>query len=416
MKRIFALLLCCALLAGCGSPSSDSAADAGSSAPSAQPADASSAVQEETESVPVWPLTGLPREGEELRPIAVMVNNHPLVAVQWGVADADLVMEGLTEGKTTNLCLWFSSLDRISKVGPIEEGKDLFWQFGIAENAILCQKGMNTYAENLLNCYAYQPIDALYVGVNSYDYDRSLAYGTPDEYRWYTRGSSLRISLESYGMPAAGTAAPMFRFGAAAGGTAGAAAVRIGYSEQSVSTLRYDAASGLWQLYRTNDVPQADGETGAQAAFTNVVLLKCAAGIKDDRYTREYDLTGGSGWYLTGGSWQPITWAKGDVTDPLKLYAADGEELTVSTGRTYLGLYGIAGQTVSILDAAGAALQAETVAAAAEAPGAEPSAPVQPTVEPGLQLPESGPGDGAVLPVEPTPPPVTMADSNTVQG
>lgn len=415
MKRIFALLLCCALLAGCGSPSSGSvSAAAGMDSASSEPAEASSTVQEEVPADPVWPLTGLPREGEALRPIAVMVNNHPGVAVQWGVADADLVMEGLTEGKTTNLCLWFSSLDRIAKVGPIAEGKDLFWQFGIAENAILCQKGMNAYAENLLNCYTYQPIDALYVGVNSFDYDGSLAYGTPDEYRWYTRGSSIGNSLGSYGIAAAGAAGPLFHFGAASGGTAGAAAVVIGYSGQSSSTLRYDAAAGQWLLYRAGGAPQADGETGVQAAFTNVVLLQCAAGVKDDRYTREYDLAGGTGWYLTGDAWQPITWAKGAVTDPLKLYAADGTELAVNPGRTYLGLYGIAGQTVTIQDAAGTALQSETVAAAAAEPTAEP--PVQPTVEPGLQLPGSGPGDGAILPVEPTPPPVPMGDSAAVQG
>ena len=40
-------------------------------------------------------------------------------------------------------------------------------------------------------------------------------------------------------------------------------------------------------------------------------VLSCRAGIKDDGYTRDYDLTsGGEGLYLTGGTWQKIRWGK----------------------------------------------------------------------------------------------------------
>ena len=383
MKRILALLLCAAMLAGCGAPARNTAGassqaqstpDAADSAAAGEPAgspessSAAASVQTAADDG-LSPLTGLPRAGEAMRPVAVMLNNSAAVTVQWGVADAELVMEGLTEGKTTNLCLWYPSVDAVPKTGPVTEGKDLFWQFGIAENAILSQKGMNLYAKNLLNCYAYQPIDALYVGVNSYDYARDLPAGTADADRWYTRGSLLAGSMNRYGIAAAGTAAPLFRFGTAAGGTAGAAAVTVTYSAESSAALTYDAASGLWQVFRTGGVPLADAETGAQAAVTNVLLLRCNVGVKDDRYTRDYDLTGGTGWYVTGDTWQPVTWRKGDVTEPLKLYAADGGELTVSAGRSYVGFYGITGQSVAITDAAGTQLAGETVEPAAPAQG-----------------------------------------------
>ena len=379
MKRILALLLCAAMLAGCSMPARSTAGassqaqstpDAADSAAAGEPAGVSAAAGAQT---PVdddlSPLTGLPREGEAMRPVAVMVNNSAAVTVQWGVADAELVMEGLTEGKSTNLCLWYSSVDVMPKTGPVTEGKDLFWQFGIAENAVLSQKGMNRYAKNLLNCYAYQPIDALYVGVNSYDYARDLPAGTADADRWYTRGASLVNSMNSYGIAAAGTAAPLLRFGTAAGGTGGAAAVTVAYSAESSAALYYDAASGLWQVFRTGGAPLADAETGAQVAVTNVLLLRCTVGVKDDRYTRDYDLTGGTGWYVTGDTWQPVTWRKGDVTEPLQLYAADGSELTVSAGRSYVGFYGITGQSVAIADAAGTLLAGETVEPAAPAQG-----------------------------------------------
>lgn len=364
LKRILALLLCTGLLVGCGAPAQSTTGDSSQaqSTVSSQADDsfAADGAKQTHQTADVFPLTGLPCEGEAMRPVAVMVNNGAAVAAQWGVADADVVMEGLTEGKSTNLCLWYSGVDVMPKTGPVTEGKDLFWQFGIAANAILSQKGMNRYAQNLLNCYSYQPIDALYVGVNSYDYAREAPAGTADADRWYTRGSSLVNSLNSYGISAVGTTVPLFRFGAAQGGTGGAALVSVTYSTESAASLVYDAANGLWQVYRTGGVPMIDAETGAQAAVTNVLLLRCTVGVKDDRYTRDYDLTGGTGWYVTGDAWQPVTWQKGDVTAPLELYAQDGSELSVNPGRSYVGLYGIGGQTVTVQSADGTVLLSET--------------------------------------------------------
>jgi len=371
MKRFLAVVLCAALLTGCAAASGSQSAQGGSAAAAAASGSVSAAAQSvasmpEPTATPepapaVLPLTGLPAAGAVQRPVAVMVNNSTAVTTQWGVADADVMLEARTEGKQTNLCLLFSSLETTPKTGPIGQGKDLFWQFALAQNALLAQKGMTLYAENLLNCYAYQPIDALYVGVNGYDYDHNLPYGVADEFHWYTRGSTLDYSMAGYGLSAEGKTVPLFRFGQASGGNAGAAEVRIAYSSESGAILRYNAELGLWQMYRTHDVPMLDGETGAHAAFTNVLLLNCPVGLKDDKFTRNYDLTGGSGWYLTGDRWQPITWKKGDVTAPLTLYTADGTELSVNPGRSYVGLYGIADQKALILDANGTELVYDAV-------------------------------------------------------
>ena len=359
MKRILTLLLCMALLlAGCGgspgasSQAADSASLAAATAqptaePTAQPTQAPAAVQ---------PLTGAEPTGVDTRPVAVMIDNSVYAQTQWGLADAQVVMEALTEGKHTNLCLWYGSVDAVPKTGPVTQGKDLFWQFAIPQNAIPVQKGMNPYAENLLGYYGWQPLDALYVGVNSFDYDRGLPYGTADAYRWYTNGGLLRNSFGFYSMAAEGYSAPLFRFGKAAGGTAGAVRVEVLYSGQRSTVLQYDAATGLWGMIRSDGAAQTDANNGVQAVFTNVVLLRCATGVKDDKFTREYDLTGGTGWYLTGDGWQPITWQKGGVSAALTLYDASGKELTVNVGRSYIGLYGVAGQRVTVAAADGTAL------------------------------------------------------------
>ena len=83
-----------------------------------------------------------------------------------------------------------------------------------------------------------------------------------------------------------------------------------------------------------------DVDAGEQAAFTNVFVLYASSGVKDDGYTRQYDLSGGTGLYLTKGGWQEIRWTKGDATASLVLTDLDGNSLTVNRGKSFIGIWG----------------------------------------------------------------------------
>ena len=119
-------------------------------------------------------------------------------------------------------------------------------------------------------------------------------------------------------------------------------------------TLHYDDFSGRYLRTGANGADQQDAVTGEPVKFRNVFLLKAATGVKDDNATRDYDLSGGDGVYLTQGGWEKITWTKGDVRDPLKIFAADGTELVVNPGPSYIGILGnFNGQSKTIYDADG---------------------------------------------------------------
>src|SRR5699024_8090626 len=101
--------------------------------------------------------------------------------------------------------------------------------------------------------------------------------------------------------------------------------------------------------------PTTDADNGQQVGFTNVFVLYASSGIKDDGYTREYDMTGGTGLYLTGGAWETIQWSKEDATGPLQLTAADGQPLTVAPGKSFIALWGgYYGQALRLTGADGA--------------------------------------------------------------
>lgn len=83
-----------------------------------------------------------------------------------------------------------------------------------------------------------------------------------------------------------------------------------------------------------------DADNGQQVGFTNVFVLYASSGIKDDGYTRQYDMTGGTGLYLQGGAWEQINWTKEDATGPFTLTDADGAPLTVAPGKSFIAIWG----------------------------------------------------------------------------
>ena len=106
-----------------------------------------------------------------------------------------------------------------------------------------------------------------------------------------------------------------------------------------------------------------------------------SSGMKDNGVTRQYDLSGGEGLYLSGGGVQTIRWEKGDAMAPLKLYDQNGSMLNVQPGRTYLGIYGgFAGQSLKLLDVSGA--EQALPSAPAPLPTAVPTPSPEPTPEP----------------------------------
>lgn len=70
------------------------------------------------------PLTGLDdADYTGKRPVAVMLRTLDGAQPQWGIASADVLIEGVTEGNTAGLMALFADVDRISKVGPVGPGR-----------------------------------------------------------------------------------------------------------------------------------------------------------------------------------------------------------------------------------------------------------------------------------------------------
>ena len=290
------------------------------------------------------PLTGLDdADYTGKRPVAVMLRTLDGAQPQWGIASADVLIEGVTEGNTAGLMALFADVDRISKVGPVGPGRDLFLQAALPLNAMPVSIDKNVYAANLLNTLTYQDLDGYHVGKTAFAFDQGRQdAGYREENCWYTTGELIRSGAASYGTALEGSNTPLFRFGTreeVAPENRSGMSLTVTFSKSDSEQLNYNTGTGLYEKLNADGSPMTDADNGQQAAFTNVFVLYASSGIKDDGYTRQYDMTGGTGLYLYGGAWEQISWSKEDATGPFSL-TADGTPLTVAPGKSFIAIWG----------------------------------------------------------------------------
>ena len=115
--------------------------------------------------------------------------------------------------------------------------------------------------------------------------------------------------------------------------------IQLNFSAAYYSTFQYDEASGRYLKLHSGS-PHIDMHTSTQLAFENVIILQTDIQTREDEYLMDVALSGGSGYYAANGGIQPITWTKNAETDPIRLYDATGAELTVSPGKSYIGIIG----------------------------------------------------------------------------
>ena len=329
------------------------------------------------DAVALDPLTGKTARWPDQRPAAVFLDNGPDASRQWGIGEASVVLEALTEGQTdTSLCLVYPALEAVPQAGPVAQARDLYLQLLACQQVIPVQRGASIYAANFLDLYDVLSLDALSLGVQGFTYQG--AWGQPDQVSWTTSGAdllslaasagvslipqadadSLAADSDSAGGDTTVHLPPLLPFGEPANGKEGASSVELIFSSTSSTSFTYDAGTQQYLMARADGSPQTDANTGTQAGFDNLLILYSAPSLRDDGYSWGYDLTMGAGVYLSGGSVWSILWMPG-VESTLSIYNSDGTALNVQPGTSYIALMGsVAGQEVILRDSHGSEMNA----------------------------------------------------------
>lgn len=350
-------------------PGSTTTAPAETTAP-ATPAQTEPTQTEPTQTEPVEtepeflyfnPLTGegLP-EYSTNRPYAIVFNNVKAAQPQYGVGQADILCEMMTEGGTTRCVGIFHDLADADTFGSIRSARPYMISLAQSFDAIFVHAGRSDEAKELLSSTGWDHIDGVHgSGAGNYfyrDQDR-LDAGYAKEHTMFITPESIVAYAEKMGLTF--TRADAVEYGwsfskgcSITGGGADSILIRyaLGSSTSSrvkTTALTYNAESGLYAAAQYG-ADYIDAQTGDALTFRNVLVLRCNTVNQGDTSGHlSIDLVGsGTGYYACGGSMVPILWSRGSTVDPFTFTLEDGTPLTLSVGKTYMGFV----STKSVID------------------------------------------------------------------
>lgn len=293
-------------------------------------------------------LTGLPTLTDEAvgkRPVAVMVNNVKASFPQYGIAEADIIFEIPVEGGDTRFMAMYGDYTQVPKVCSVRSCRMYFPEFSEGFDAVYVNWGMSEAIRpyvNSLNLTHYE--GAFNTGKLFARDEERRASGMALEHTGYFNGPGLPEAMEEAEQRTdieedkKDTAFKFYTPENVVKPT-GDACTRVDVDYGAAEpTFIYDEETNTY-LKQHNGKAQMDGVTGTQLAFTNVIILEADIGEHENGTHRDVRWSkGGTGYYISNGAVQRISWSKAGIESRILIFDEDGNELTINAGKSYIGI------------------------------------------------------------------------------
>lgn len=306
-------------------------------------------------------LTGIDDLSEEAigkRPVAVMINNLKGALPQYGVSDADLMFEMLVEGGITRMMAVYADYTKIPEVCSVRSCRYYFPIFAHGLDAVYFCFGSNeTIGTPTLKRIGIDYIDGNQIidsTVFARDPERLGKYSS--EHTAYLKGQNMPEILKSYGIRSdylEKKDTPIFKFRTDNKITKGDTAcdtVKLQFSNSYYSTFTYDKETKTYKKQHSGNA-HMDQRSGEQLSYTNVFVLETEVTNYKGTILMQIDWTGGTGYYISNGKSQKITWEKKSEGANIKVYNAKGKQLRVNPGKSYIGVIDSGCTTISAVEA-----------------------------------------------------------------
>lgn len=282
---------------------------------------------------------------ENQRPVAIMVDNESIALDHYGLTQADIVyeiMNSTANGEITRFMCLVKDWESITRFGSIRSARPTNFMIAPEYDAVLIHDG----GPYFIDAYLTNPwVNNLSGGFARIDNGKSREYteyvttgeiasrmeaaGYSTEYTSYYEGEHFQFTSETNPVDLA-----------SASNSLDCTFVDLPFPHNA-SELSYDAESNTY-LYSEYGKAHIDPENdNKQLAFTNIILQNSELNQLDENGYMQFEIVnnGGEGYYITGGKAIPITWEKGSDCEITKYYDADGNEITLNTGKTYIALF-----------------------------------------------------------------------------
>ncbi len=273
------------------------------------------------------------------RPFAVMYGNtnESGVLPQSGIGSADIIYEVTVEGGITRLMALFQDYAKIEKIESVRSCRLYFLEFASEYDAFYGHWGQSKYAKSALS--AYEDLDGMSSTLYGLMYFRDSAKSAP--HNGYTTGEGIVSGIEAMGYEKYHDSDYEGHFTFAEdddentlsdGEDAGY--IMPGYSVNK-PWFEYDETSGLYMRYQFGSA-QTDALTSEQLGFKNIIFEYINEGYMDSKTLNIPTNGSGNGKFFTNGKMIDITWSKETTSSVTHYYEADGDEITLNQGKTWI--------------------------------------------------------------------------------
>ena len=281
---------------------------------------------------------------KDQRPIAVMVDNEKTALPHYGLTQADIVYEMMistTNGQITRFMVLIKDYDSIDQIGSVRSVRPTNFMIAPEWNAIVCHDGGPFYINTFLENDYVDHFSGTFSRVDNGKPREFTEYILPGDMEKNFSNSSVDRNYNEYAPTEA-----HFQFASEsnpvdlseAAGSIACTLVDLPFPHNE-SELNYDEASGTYLYSEYGSAHVDPGNNNEQLAFENVILQKMSYSELDSNGYMVWNClaTGMDGYYITNGQAIPITWSKISDTDRTIYYDMSGEEITINTGKTYIG-------------------------------------------------------------------------------
>lgn len=302
------------------------------------------------------PLTG---EGSDVdysntRPVAIMLNTIKEALPQSGNSQADILIEMAEEGGITRIMGIYQDVTGVGNIGTVRSTREYFLSWARAFDGILVHAGGDSWVLDEIRNGGYKTIDFQWNSKSAFWRDQDRLKYLSLEHTLYTSSDKLQNWMSTYNFTTEHSKQnnTTFNFTDELDEnimTESANSVKVTMSGYKSTVFNYNEATGQYDVYFWDNEPYMDSASGTQVTVKNVLVLPVPNWNDVDAWGRKrqkYDLSGGIGYYISGGKYTQINWSKGDYNrqgeygNPLIVTNANGEPLKLAVGKTYICVIG----------------------------------------------------------------------------
>lgn len=278
------------------------------------------------------------------RPIAVMVDNESIALPHYGLSKADVVYEMMNStmnGRITRFMALFKDYESVDQIGSIRSVRPTNVILSAEWNAILCHDGGPFYIDEYLAEESTDNFSGTFSRVDNGksreyteyiltgDMEKNFANSDVDvEYNDYYEGPHYQFANESN---------PVDLGALYTDEAIDATLIDLPFPHNG-SYLEYNEDDQLYYYSEYGKAHVDPGNDNAQMCFKNLLIQSCGFTQYDEHGYMIFDcISRGYGYYITNGKALYVSWEKTSMTSPTRYYDAQGNEITLNTGKTYVG-------------------------------------------------------------------------------